>query len=365
MAAIGLSACALRGGARRRRARLGRLARWRLLAKDEQEDATPEAEAERRQLELERQMRTLASVEDYQAAAAIRDELDDGSLDDDAKVLSTIREFYEALTSKDLQRVKSFWLEAPHVRCLHPGEDWSAGHEQVLRSWARLFKQRRFLQGALCVEDVRMHVRGASATVVCSERLRTSPTGRTLQCYHATNIFQKVDGRWLLVLRHVSHGKGQGMPDAGMGSWRNLPDMILFEDSDEEDEEEGRGGKSMLEFIVGQRQLSEPHGDSDPDAEDDLVLEEDDGMADARDTVRALRQLGAEQKLPSQARLRLIQEMLWNPGESMPERAHDLLLKGVPAEESEAAWEDFAGLMAMEAKRLMPQRGVGRQVPKK
>jgi len=44
--------------------------------------------------------------------------------------------------------------------------------------------------------------------------------------------------------------------------------------------------------------------------------------------------------------------MLRNPGKSTPERAHELLLEGVSEKEKKAAWDDFAALMVVEAKRL-------------
>jgi len=357
LVATGLCACALRG-ARRQRVCHGRLRRWRLLSKDEVEDPT-EAEAERRQGELEGMMHLLAKSEDFQAAAAIRDDLSRRSLDDDAKVLATFHEFYDALTRKDLKRIESLWLRASHIRCLHPRERWSVGHTQVVQSWGKLFRGRRFLLGKFCVENVQMHVRGTTATVLCHERLRSASTGRTLQSYNATNIFQKVGSSWFLVLRHVSPS------GAGMDTWLSRPEVTVFDECDDDDDEDQQDDV-MLELIM--RHGEEPDSENEIDSEqeeDPSDADEEDGLADARSAVHALRRLSAEQRLPDQERLRLLSEMLRNPGDSLPERAHSLLLRDVPEKEAEAAWQDFAGLMAMEAERLASPRKADRQGPRK
>merc|ERR1719401_466174 len=102
---------------------------------------------------------------------------------------------------------------------------------------------------------------------------------------------------------------------------------------------------------------------SDGEGEGGLFIEEDSSVMDAaRDTVRSLRRLSQEGKLSQQARIQFMSEMIRSPGESMPERARRLLLSDTPNHERVAAWEDFAALIAVEAKRLEGSAGQGQSV---
>merc|ERR1712129_84137 len=109
-------------------------------------------------------------------------------------------------------------------------------------------------------------------------------------------------------------------------------------------------------------ELDDEEDDSEEDSEDsesEYYVEDESEGEGARDTVRALRRLSKQGILTGEAKIQLLSEMLKNPGESMPERAHALLLSDVPEDEKKAAWEEFAALVGLEVRRLDAARGGG------
>lgn len=361
---------------------------------------TPDRVPEELVEELEGRMHELASKGDYVAAAAVRDELCAAQFDDEVHVLSANTELYSAFSARDIDRIKALWLQASYVQCIHPYDHRkpTSGYSEVCSSWKSLFDQGKLRRSVVSAENVRVNVRGATATVSCVEQVSSRKTKRPQNQMLATNVFRKVRGRWLLIHRHVSHADGVGafeMPalaeDAddpeGMAAWK-LAQLaravaapgasiiikqggVFHGASDEDDsddelheamgsafEEAGLGGPEEM-TIMGQGVADDDVSDH---SDDEDGMYEEDVMEAARDTVRALRRLSREGKLTQQARIQLLSQMIRTPGESMPERAHELLLHDVMEEEEKAAaWEDFAALVAVEAARLDPPIAARRQ----
>lgn len=367
----------------------------------------PEATTSKLAEELEGRMHELARREDYEAAAAVRDELSNLQVDDEAEVLRANSELYAAFSSRDLKRMEAIWLRAPYVQCIHPYEKRSSGYTDVCESWKRLFEALPKSAAArrstsVTAEDVRILVRGCTAIVNCVEQVASRLPRRPIRSMSATNIFRKVSRRWYLIHRHVSSegdstagpallgaepaGEGSG----AMGNWRlqqlyqalaaDWPGARIIiqppgsqrgfggEEDDDDDDDDDHFQRAIGAQLDGMQVLGSGLGDEEGDGsdvsddedgldDDELYAEEDDGGAEAaRETVRALRRLKKEGHLTQQAKIQLISEMLRNPGESMPERAHELLLAEVPDEERKAAWDDFAAIVAWEAAKLDPPR---------
>ncbi|CAE8622118.1 unnamed protein product, partial [Polarella glacialis] len=339
---------------------------------------------------------------DYKGAALIQDQLCAVQLDDEGSVLQANSELYGAFTKRDTDRMKAIWLRAPYVQCIHPYEKRSAGYTDVCASWERIFKASK-KKSTITPESVQINVRGATATVTCLEQIVLHKMKKPVRSFLATNIFRKVAGKWLLVHRHVSSTAGAGsigllddeqtsmdmdmsMSDGAIAAWKlqqlaraahNIGGAQIIikampkssrgfgdddDDDDDDDEDDRPFGKVMRGGFEGidPSSLRDPAGgsdeedddDDDEDGEDDddeIYEVEDDREADredARDTVRAIRQLHKEGRLTAQAKTQLLGAMIKNPGESLPERAHYLLLNNVPSDEKKAAWEDFASLVA-------------------
>uniref|UniRef100_A0A7S4Q9N9 UVR domain-containing protein n=1 Tax=Alexandrium monilatum TaxID=311494 RepID=A0A7S4Q9N9_9DINO len=339
---------------------------------------TPEATPNELVEELESQMHKLARAGKYEDAAVVRDKLSNAQVDDEARVLLANTELYTAFSDRNIERMRALWLPASYVQCIHPYEKRAAGYSDVCASWQRLFEAAKSAPSVVSAEDVRVLVRGATATIVCTERVTSKALKTTLHSMIATNIFRKVDGKWHLVHRHVSAAGDSAWGAPLLDDQMTAPDIsedsvmawmsqaagrfpvtkIIIQDASGKrfnmGEDEDFHPRVIDAMEIGDEDTDDSgmESDEDSDMDDMLVDEEENGMEIARDTVRALRRLSKQGLLTARAKIQLMSEMLRNPGESMPERAHELLLVDVPEDEKDAAWEDFAALVAMEARRL-------------
>lgn len=255
----------------------------------------------------------------------------------------------------------------------------------------------------ITAEDVRIHVSGATATVVCTEQVTSKSTKQPpYRSMIATNIFRKVKSRWLMVHRHVSPviqatqllGENVVVDDS-MRKFTEMARLLQmnlsevqhnlamfaklinrdtekrYDDSNDEFLEQVIG--SMHPSVSGEfTSLSALHdeddGDDDEDDDEDsdlddlendqeMLMREQVAKEATRDTWRAVRQLRDQGRLSGEEAIKLLSDIIRTPGQSMPEKAHDLLLTGVSEEEEETAWDDFAQLVVMEAKSMRVDSG--------
>jgi len=362
-----------------------------------------EVAKERCMEELEEKLDEMVQAQDYTAAAAIRDKLHEAQIDDEAHVLRANAEFYEAFSARDLERMKSTWLPANHVQCIHPYDTKSTGFNNVCSYWRRMFDAASSSRNRITAEDVRIHVSGATATVVCTEQVTSKSTKQPpYRSMIATNIFRKVKSRWLMVHRHVSPviqatqllGENVVVDDS-MRKFTEMARLLQmnlsevqhnlamfaklinrdtekrYDDSNDEFLEQVIG--SMHPSVSGEfTSLSALHdeddGDDDEDDDEDsdlddlendqeMLMREQVAKEATRDTWRAVRQLRDQGRLSGEEAIKLLSDIIRTPGQSMPEKAHDLLLTGVSEEEEETAWDDFAQLVVMEAKSMRVDSG--------
>ncbi len=148
---------------------------------------------------LEAELELAVTSEDYGAAARLRDEMSNITLDAEVAVLSINSEFYRAFTESDVERMGSLWAKsnvAPPV-CVHPGHGPLHGWEDIISSWKDIFSTSNL---KVTPTDVRCQMLGGgTACVSCYEELE--PGGGKLV---ATNVFsQGADGRWAMVLHQA------------------------------------------------------------------------------------------------------------------------------------------------------------------
>lgn len=136
----------------------------------------------------------------------------DYEFDDEMKVAATNERFYAALEDADLAEMEDVWLAADWVMCVHPGWEPIAGWEGVRESWRRIFENSTGMR--VTPSDLRMHILGDMAWVSCTENLvlflENSPAPVTAATT-ATNLFNRVDGRWRLVHHHASPMPSNGL----------------------------------------------------------------------------------------------------------------------------------------------------------
>eukprot|EP00930_Biecheleria_cincta_P082347 TRINITY_DN720_c0_g1_i1.p1 TRINITY_DN720_c0_g1~~TRINITY_DN720_c0_g1_i1.p1 ORF type:complete len:526 (-),score=118.22 TRINITY_DN720_c0_g1_i1:149-1726(-) len=353
--------------------------------------------------ELDMKMHLLAQAGDFKSAAKIRDKLGSAQLDDEGSVLQANAEFYAAYTKKDLKRMKALWLPASYVQCIMPYDKRSHGYTEVCKSFQRLFEPNQKKRSSITPEDIKVNILGATAIVSCTEQvvLQKRPIKVTL----ATNIFRKVENKWLLLHRHCSH-IGENMSPLGGDDSEGM-ELALGENTMaavrmQQFQQLMRAAKNIggSQIIIKPANMSEYDDDDDDDDEDDddvgpfgitgivdgahdeheedgsdeeLFVEEQEQAAmerSRRATLRALRKLRADNRISERAHVYLIQDMLRHPGESIPERAHELLLDGEDSD-CPAAWDEFTALMIAEMpgeskrRKLRPGRALKMLKPRR
>ena len=111
--------------------------------------------------------------------------------------------FYEALSRQSLVDLEQIWSHAPHVRCVHAGERLFAGWEAIRQSWREIFGSS--ICRTVVPHDPQIALFGSTAIVVCREEITSiTPSGSSQGVALSTNVFERRDGRWLLVHHHAS-----------------------------------------------------------------------------------------------------------------------------------------------------------------
>lgn len=150
---------------------------------------------------LGRELQIAIDQENYAEAARIRDRIRVLHEDNEASVLAANARFYNAFRTGDLSSMQTLWAKHDNVCCVHPGAGGISGYEFVMRSWEYVWVDYDFPL-EIELKDVRVHVKGDVGYVTCMELVKTkgSSWGRQL----ATNVFQRVDGQWLICIHHAS-----------------------------------------------------------------------------------------------------------------------------------------------------------------
>ena len=121
-----------------------------------------------------------------------------------ARVEAANQAFYDAFSGRSLKRMEEVWAREPTVRLIRSGgRNIVTGWDAVENHWTRVFN--RFTQLTVEMQDQSVQVGPRFAWVVGKERLR-GLQGRVdsevVLTVMATNVFEKRDGRWLLVNHH-------------------------------------------------------------------------------------------------------------------------------------------------------------------
>ncbi|KAF0931123.1 hypothetical protein E2562_002482 [Oryza meyeriana var. granulata] len=153
---------------------------------------------------LQRDLETAIKEEDYARAAKLRDELRVLQEDSRSAVLAANARFYNAFKNGDLVAMHSAWAKGDHVYVVHPSAGRISGYDMVMQSWEMVCDADYEFPLQIDLQDVEVHVRGDLGYVTCLELVKTkgsSSWGRQV----ATNVFEKVDGKWFMCIHHASH----------------------------------------------------------------------------------------------------------------------------------------------------------------
>lgn len=141
--------------------------------------------------------------EDYARAAKLRNSLQVLHKDSKASLLSANAGFYRAFQNGDLAAMRSIWAKGDHVYVVHPGAGRISGYELVMDSWEIICGADHEFPITIDLKNVEVHARGDLGYVTCMEvvKARGGSWGKQV----ATNVFEKVDGQWLMCIHHASH----------------------------------------------------------------------------------------------------------------------------------------------------------------
>ena len=135
------------------------------------------------------------------------------SVNEEFAVAEANERFYAALESSDLGAMEEAWLHADWVKCVHPGWELIIGWDAICETWRRIFANSGGMR--VSTKDVRIQISGAFAFVTCTENLAIfldSSSAPVTASTIATNLFQRIDGAWLLVHHHASPTPNSAMP---------------------------------------------------------------------------------------------------------------------------------------------------------
>ena len=122
---------------------------------------------------------------------------------DREEVLEVNERFYKALGTRNLQLMDTVWVRESRAGCVHPGWIMLKGWDALRQSWENVFDPRDKLDVELA--NVTVEVRGNVAWVTCIQKLiYTSRIPVSVNISQSTNIFERRDSGWLMVLHHAS-----------------------------------------------------------------------------------------------------------------------------------------------------------------
>ena len=128
---------------------------------------------------------------------------------DEAGVRAAASAFYAALNARDIRAMEALWAPGADVVMVHPSGPFArapaAGPEAVRRSFAEAWP--RFAEWSVRVDDMRVRVGQGWAAVLATTPVHVRMQGEDAAHDYtalATIVYERRDGRWLIVHQHVS-----------------------------------------------------------------------------------------------------------------------------------------------------------------
>jgi ketosteroid isomerase-like protein len=120
-------------------------------------------------------------------------------------VLAASHEFDKALSTRDIGAMGKAWAHEPYVIVIHPVSNAPlVGWEAVRKSWEQIFD--RWAEISVSMKDPQVRVSQNIAWIFGVEIVQGKlKSGKAVSSTaFATNIFEKRDGRWSMVLHTAS-----------------------------------------------------------------------------------------------------------------------------------------------------------------
>ena len=113
--------------------------------------------------------------------------------------------FDTAISSRDINAMERVWAAEPYVIAVHPASKvLIVGWDAVRKSWDGTFD--RFAEISVSMKEPQIHLAQSVAWVVGIESVQGKSKNGDAVSFTAftTNIYEKRDGRWLMVLHTTS-----------------------------------------------------------------------------------------------------------------------------------------------------------------
>jgi len=124
-------------------------------------------------------------------------------MSDKEAVRSANRAFYDAFETLEVERMERIWLQEPHIVCIHPGWRPLSGWGPIMHSWERIFDST--FEMKFDIAEIQLLLHGDVAIVVVQENLtQRGYDGIARSTVLATNVFERVGQKWMLVMHHGS-----------------------------------------------------------------------------------------------------------------------------------------------------------------
>ncbi|GKY93410.1 hypothetical protein MPSEU_000308600 [Mayamaea pseudoterrestris] len=167
---------------------------------------------EQHESQLEQDLYLAAKQRDFDAAAKLQKEISQLHIDDCGSVLYVNAQFYKAFSNQDYSHMATLWTKDGTATCIHPACRALIGTKAILSSWQTLFINPTNQRTMIEPHQMRLAVKGATTAILtCEEHVYTRRfvQGQKRQTelvnkLLATNIFRKVNGKWLLHHHHAS-----------------------------------------------------------------------------------------------------------------------------------------------------------------
>jgi uncharacterized protein (TIGR02246 family) len=124
-------------------------------------------------------------------------------MSDKQDVLDANYAFYRAFEKRDFEAMAEVWSKSIDSLCIHPGRSPIKGWQQIGTSWQKIFRATKYME--IDTEITLVEVSGDLAYVVLVESVMQVSGGNRMKAKSiATNLFERMGGKWYLVHHHGS-----------------------------------------------------------------------------------------------------------------------------------------------------------------
>lgn len=131
--------------------------------------------------------------------------------------------FYDAIEMADITALDAVWSMDDNIVCVHPGATRIEGRNAVMESFAQMFSEAPILN----FEIVDTLFTGNDSLAIHLVREEISLDGQVVSIMVSTNIYQKEEGSWRMLLHHAS-------PEPDMAFSDDLDDYQSYDEMDDE-----------------------------------------------------------------------------------------------------------------------------------